>query len=109
MDDGIAEMLRTRLTQALGSPWAAEAVTDWSGLSLGTAADASRQEPAPPGGLLPPGVLPPGAMLPPGVLPPDVHGPDGGGNGAAPMSGAAGSADAAGPTAPPRLGFVCSS
>ena len=37
MDDSLAATLRTRLAQALTSPWASEAVTDWSALSLGNA------------------------------------------------------------------------
>ena len=78
MDDSIAEMLKARLEQALRSPWASEAVADWSGLSLGTAANAtmSMESAFPPGGALPAGTLPPGALppgaLPPGVLPPNA-------------------------------------
>ena len=107
MDDGLAEMLRARLSQALCSPWASEVVTgacialpplvfflrltssarhllasssphtissrvclinaDWSGLSLGTATEASPPPTNVPQPGQPPGVLPQGMnnLMPP--------------------------------------------
>ena len=113
MDHSIAEMLRTRLEQALRSPWASEAVADWSGLSLGTAANAtmSADSAVPPGGGLPAGTLPAGALppgaLPPGALPPGAIPP----NAMPSMMQQPGSSDAcagaatgAAPAQPPTLG-----
>jgi hypothetical protein len=48
MNDSIAEELRSRLAEALSSPWASEAVPDWSGLSLGTASASLGERPMDP-------------------------------------------------------------
>ena len=70
MDVGLAQTLRSRLTQALCSPWAAEAVTDWSSLSLGAVSStpSSAVIGGAPGGV-PPGFAPPGFNSVPGTPP----------------------------------------
>ena len=74
MDEGLASAFRTRLAASFSGPFASEGVTDWSGLSLGTAsgdhADATMEDSAPLPIATPVGSTPPRSPTLPTVAPP---------------------------------------